>query len=116
MAFFGFGNKKKVSGFEDLEKELGLPKEIGGMPEEPKEDFSADLPSKEPDRPAFKEEGFKEELELKEIPKEEPLPQKELELISAKLDAIRLMIDNMDQRVRHIERMEEEQAKKKRTW
>lgn len=113
MSFLGFGKKKNE--FEDLEKELGLPEEAkSGLPE------PAEMPAhsmEEPEKPAFKEEGFKEEpMEFKELPKEEHLPKKDLELISAKLDAIRLMIDNMDQRIKHIEKMEEEGVKRRRTW
>ena len=110
---FGFGKKKEE--FEDIEKELGLPEEIGKVPEPPKEEMP-DLPeeSARPENPAYKEHDF----EVKEVPKQEEhhMPTKDLELISAKLDSIRLMIDGMNERVKHIERMEENEAKKRRAW
>ncbi len=117
MALFGFGKSKKDE-LAELEKELGLG-DIEKAPEEPKlnEDLMPKTPPGEPERPAFKEEGF----EVKEIPKEEPkhgpIHPRDLELISAKLDSIRLMIDNMNERLKHIEKMEEEEYRRKKlTW
>ena len=113
MALFGFGRKKEKE-IEELEKELGLGRGIGEGPTGlPKDDFGLE-PAKEPERPLFKEEEF----QVREIPRQEPQQThvKDLELISAKLDSIRLMIDNMNERIKHIEHMEEEDAKKKKTW
>lgn len=115
MAFFGLFGKKRKDEFASLEKEFGLPEEIGKVPE-PSEELRPEPFRPEPERPAFKEVKFEE---MREIPRQEPMPQvgvKDLELLSAKLDSIRLMIDNMNERVKHIERIEEEEVKKRKTW
>ena len=112
MALFGFLKRKKEEEFESLEKELGLPEEIGKVPEPEKLPEPPPTEPEKPEEPRFKEGEF----EVKEIPKQEPLPTKDLELISAKLDSIRLMIDNMNERIKHIERLEEEEFKKRRVW
>ncbi|MFC1728663.1 hypothetical protein ACFLZ7_04360 [Nanoarchaeota archaeon] len=115
MPLFGIGKRQKEKEFEDLEKELGLPEEIGKVPEAKADETLKpdDIPT-EPERPAFKEEPM-EEPRLEPI-HHEPPHQKDLELLSAKLDSIRLMIDGMNERIKHIERMEEEEVKNKRTW
>jgi len=102
---------------EELDKQLGLGKQDDlGLPQEPS--TSPEAMMSEPSLKPTPLEQPVEQPTYREIPPQQPtFVQKDIEIVSSKLDALRATLDAMNQRLVNIERMAtNEQEKKRRVW
>lgn len=118
MAFFGLIKKKEEAPIGEMPSEAGLPKPVEageetglGMPR-----FGEEIPAPaaEP-RPL----GVREMPEMPVTPAvPAPVSVKDIELISAKLDAVRAQLESLNQRMANLERIaaESQGEEKKAEW
>ena len=100
--------KKKEDDLKKFERELGLSPNRTGMDEPPKEENYDRLGSDAPD--------YSRMESPKSIPLQQTSQNTDIQLISAKLDTIKAMLDMINQRLNSIERNNEEKSKDKKYW
>ena len=102
--------KKKEDDLEKFERELGLSSDRTGMGEVPKEESYDRLG---PDAPDYSRMESPKPISM---PLQQASQNIDLQLISAKLDTIKAMLDMINQRLNSLERNNEEKPKDKKYW
>jgi len=114
MGLFGFGKKKKEEEFEPPEMGLGRERELGiQFPRAEEEMIGAGIAPKAmevppgepigPAQPTGMPMGMRQPMMQPQIPA--PTIEKDLELLSAKLDALKALLENINHRLENLERI-----------
>lgn len=118
----GLGEQSPGLGSYSAASDLGLGPSPGGM-EGGSADFNLGLPSQpqqpSPQQPSFQQPqpSFKPQFQQQPVYQQQGTAEKDFEIISSKLDALRAALDSINQRLANLEaiaRGEEEQSRERR--